>query len=198
MKKILLGLFFVCTVVTAGMPQHPKDGLTLSQKSGAAIQAATASDLLHMHKYFKGTYYPLIKELREGGNVTRDDILSAYSRDPFLKRVHDGGHGTFVHTILPLKFCVIAHGSGDINVGEREGHHASLQIYVNVIKLFFQPLLDMRQAITDLDSMSATEWKQAYQTPLKNAVTAFNALTSADWDQLIKAQKAAFEEYSRD
>lgn len=41
-----------------------------------------------MHKYLKGTYYLLIEDLRERRRVSRHDILSAYTGDPFLKRVH--------------------------------------------------------------------------------------------------------------
>lgn len=99
---------------------------------------------------------------------------------------------------MPIKFCVVSRAGEILSAPERQGYHADLQVYVNVIKLFFQPLLDMRQAITNLDTMSPTEWTQAYQAKLNDAVIAFNAKSSADWNERIKAQETAFEEYSRD
>lgn len=197
MIKILLGLLFICTVVDASK-SNLSESKTLPQPSPATAQAVTANDLLEMHRYFKSAYFPLIEGLREKSRASRDDILNAYSRDPFLNRVHDGGHGTFKHKILPLTVGVVAHGNRDINARERQGHHALLQIYVNVIQLFFQPMLNINEALAARDTMPAQEWRQTYEAKLNEATAAFNAMSSADWDQLIKAQEAAFEEYSRD
>jgi hypothetical protein len=202
-KNILTGLLLLSSIIDASSRDLPEAGKSSSPKSMAAAaattQGVTVDDLVGMQRYFKSTYYPLIENLREGNRVSRDDILNAYSRDPFLERGHDGGHGTFEHRKLPLKFCVIAHGNGDISSkNEFRGHHKALQVYANVIKLFFQPLLDMRRAITDLDTMSPQEWKQAHRTKFKDATQAFDAMIRADWSNLIDAQGAAFEKYSRD
>ncbi|MBH1989740.1 MAG: hypothetical protein I8H80_01005 [Alphaproteobacteria bacterium] len=197
MKNILLGLLFICTVTDASKSNLP-ESKTSPQKSAATTQTVTANDLLQMHHYFKSTYYPIIEGLREKSRTNRGNILDAYSGDPFLKRVHDGGHATFTHKILPLTFGVIAHGNGDISVRERQGHHATLQTYVNVIKIFFQSILNVDEAVAARNTMSAAEWKQVYEAKLNEATAAFNAMSSAAWDQLIKAQEAAFEEYSRD
>ena len=198
MKKIVLGLFFICTIADASKSNLPNEGKTSSQKSAATTQAVTADDLVQMQRYFKSAYFPLIEDLREGDRVSKDSIKSALEGDTFLTRVHDGGHDTFIHNILPIKFCVVSRKGGALGVPERQGYHADLQIYVNVIKLFFQPVLNMRQAIAALDTMSPAEWKQAYAGKFNEAAHAFNAMTSADWNERIKAQEAAFEEYSRD
>ncbi|MDP3935544.1 MAG: hypothetical protein Q8Q56_00915, partial [Alphaproteobacteria bacterium] len=90
------------------------------------------------------------------------------------------------------------HGSRDINVDERRDHHAALQVYVNVIKLFCQPILNIHEAITARDTMSAAEWRQTYEAMFNEAAEAFNAMTAAGWDERIKAQQEAFKKYSRD
>lgn len=67
--------------VSAGIP----GGKSSSPKSKAAVvataQVVTADDLVVMHRYFKGTYYPLIEGLRERNRVSRDDVFNAYERD---------------------------------------------------------------------------------------------------------------------
>jgi hypothetical protein len=197
MKKILLGLLFICTIVDASSASLSDEERTSPRKSATTSQAVTAGDLIQMHQYFKSTYYPLIKGLREAGRITRDDVLNAYSRDPFLGRIHDGGHGTFKHKMLPITFGVSAHQKGTVNPDERKDLHQRIQVYVNVIGNFCFKFLNIHEAIAALDTMSAAEWKKAYGTKFNELVLAFNKMTPANWNDLLNAEEAVFKDLSK-
>lgn len=193
-KHILLGLVFATSAINATHNQQRQ----AQQQAQNAVQV-TAQDALGMFRYFKNTYFPLIEALREGHHVSRDDILTAFKNDLFLSRAHDGGHALFKHKILPLTLGVIAHGNSDVvGPNERKQHHRSLQVYVNVVKLFIQDVVNPRVALTALATMSEQDWENAYGALLEQAARNFNQATAAEWAERIKTEEEKFDEYSRD
>lgn len=69
---------------------------------------------------------------------------------------------------------------------------------MNVIGNFCLQFLNIHEATANLEHKSQAEWNQAYGTKLNEVVQGFNSMTSSDWNERIKAEQAAFEEYSRD
>lgn len=192
-KHILLGLVFATSAINAKNKQQTRE-----QHQAHNTVQVTAHDALWMFRYFKNTYCPLIKALREGYHVSRTDIINAFDNDTFLTRLHGGGHALFKHKILPLTLGVIAHGNSDIvGPNERKQHHKSLQVYVNVVKLFIQDVVNPREALTALATMSEQEWKHAYGALLEQAAQRINQATAAEWAERIKTEEAKFDEYSR-
>jgi hypothetical protein len=194
-KHILLSLVCATSVVSAAhTQQHPQQ----QQRAPNAV-AVTGEDLIGMFQHFDRTYFQLIEELRRGLRVTRDDILSAYENDGYLERVHDGGHASFKHKILPMSVGVIPRGSNQgMSATERTQHHRSLQVYVNVIKIFLQPFINIGKAVEEMNQMALKEWQQKYSKNLEAATEAFNACTTAEWATLLAKEDVAFEEYFRE
>lgn len=194
-KHILLSLVCATSVVSAAhTQQHPQQ-----QQRAPNTVAVTGSDLLGMFRYFDRTYFPLIESLREKQRVSRDDIIRAYEHDRFLNRAHNGGNALFKHTILPLYVGAVDHGNTDIvGPNERKQHHKSLQVYVNVIKIFIQEVVNPRKAMNAQATMDPAQWNEEYGAPLEEAARKFNATTKAEWSSMLAMEEAAFEVYSRE
>lgn len=193
-RNILLGLVYATSVISAAHTQQQGQ-----QQQASNTVVITGDDALGMFHYFSKRYFPLIEDLREGRHVSRDEILRAYSDDQFLDRHHNGGSASFTHKVLPLKFGITAHGTTDIiGPNERKEHHRILQVYVNVIKLFIQEVVNPREALNALDSMPQPAWASTYGAKLNKAAVKFNQTTREEWGARIKIEEAAFDEYSRE
>ena len=111
-------------------------------------------------KTIKAIYHPTIEALREGERTNRQNIITVYRADPFLRREKTrDGHEKFVCTLTGATFGVVAHGTNDITgEDERWGHHKAMQTHVNVIKIFEQNFPDKTKLEKALKKMTPSKW----------------------------------------
>jgi hypothetical protein len=83
-------------------------------------------------------YHGLLKDLKGGVAVKKRRIKSLFHRDPLLEQKETGnGHSTYQCPVVEkIKFGTVDHGPGDITSGVRKDLIKSVQIYINVFKLF--------------------------------------------------------------
>ena len=129
-----------------------------------ASNALTKQDEKNAVKFLAGAnklptiYTSLIDAFKNGETVTRNSMMNAYGRDPFLKRTKQGsGHAKYVCSPMGYTFCVIAHGSGEIeSEKERRGHHSNIAQYTNVVRKFLEE--NQNNLPLALKQMTANDW----------------------------------------
>lgn len=131
--------------------------LLLSTVGFSATESVTLgeSQFKDARTYMKDTYHEILADLKNGKRVKRARIVSAFENDPLLrKETTTDGHNKFVCDLMKISFCVIAHGSKDIeSPKERLGFQKNIQIYINVLKLFHQQNENkLSKSLKDMDT----------------------------------------------